>query len=222
MISITPVYDDFDESECSSKAIVTTISREKRRNTAFVLAEEISSGEVLRCDVILDVIDKLGVLTTTRELYLEEAPETFELWAQDSQGNAFTTLVGVEFNWKILSQSPIDGSDSWQQVLRFLRFSESKYHDVPSTVEKFDQLGLRGYMVLLEAINTGTARVTVELPYQEYSHIVSPIEVNIMVLANIILDPSDVNLLVGDSISFKILQVSKFIFLMSKQINNSL
>lgn len=125
-------------------------------------------------------------------------------------GNAFTTLEGIEFNWKISSQNPMEGkeSDSWQQVLRFLRFSESKYHDVPRSVEKFDRLGLRGYMVLLEGINTGSAKVSVHLPYSEYSHIVSPIDVNIMVLANIILDPSDVHILVGDSISFKILQVN--------------
>lgn len=125
-------------------------------------------------------------------------------------GNAFTTLEGVEFNWKISSHR-VDGKESnnWQQVLRFLRFSESKYHDVPPSLEKFDRLGLRGYMVLLEGINTGSAKVTVELPYSEYSHVVSPIEVNIMVLANIILDPSDVHMLVGDSISFKILQVNE-------------
>lgn len=75
-------------------------------------------------------------------------------------------------------------------------------------MEKFDQLGLRGYMVLLEGFNTGSAKVSVHLPYQEYIKIVAPIEVNIMVLANIILDPSDVHIMVGDSISFKILQVS--------------
>lgn len=67
--------------------MVTTRSREKRRHTALVLAEDLSTGEILRCDVIVDVIEQLGVLTTTRELFLEEAPETFELWAQDSQGN---------------------------------------------------------------------------------------------------------------------------------------
>jgi len=48
---------------------------------------------------------------------------------------------------------------SWHQVLRFLTFSESKYHEVPKTVEKFEYLGLRGYMALLEGINTGTAKV---------------------------------------------------------------
>lgn len=89
-----------------------------------------------------------------------------------------------------------------------MRFSESKYHDVPPTVEKFDRVGLRGYMVLLEGINTGTARVSVELPYAEYQHIVPKLDVSIVVLANIILDPSDVHILVGDSISFRILQVN--------------
>lgn len=66
--------------------MLTTVFREKRRSTTLVLAKDLSTGEVLRCDVILDVIEKLDVLTTTRELYLEEAPETFELYAQDSQG----------------------------------------------------------------------------------------------------------------------------------------
>lgn len=95
----------------------------------------------------------------------------------------------------------------WQRVLRFLRFSESKYHEVPSSVEQFDRVGLKGYMVLLEGINTGSAKVSVKLPYAEYQHIVSPLDVNIVVLANIILDPSDVHILVGDSIAFRILQV---------------
>lgn len=126
------------------------------------------------------------------------------------KGNAFTTLEGVEFNWKISSQHPVEGKErDWQQVLRFLRFSESKYHDVPQSVEKFDRVGLKGYMVLLEGINTGSAKVSVKMPYPEYQHIVSPVEVNIVVLANIILDPSDVHILVGDSIAFRILQVNK-------------
>lgn len=91
MISISPIYDDADTG-CSSKAVLTTLFREKRRSTALVLAKELATNEVLRCDVILDVIDKLDVLTTTRELYLEEAPETFELWAQDSQGKVLVKV----------------------------------------------------------------------------------------------------------------------------------
>lgn len=189
MIQITPIYED-DGDDCAYRAIVSAISKEKRRSTAIVLAEDRSTGHVLRCDVILDVIDQLGVLTTTRELYLEEAPETFELWARDSQGincshfyffkylfsvkflgNAFTTLEGIEFNWQISSQTQKgvddDSNNSWQKVLRFLSFSMSTYHEVPKSVEKIEAAGIKGYMVLLEGINTGTATVNIQFVCQQ-------------------------------------------------------
>lgn len=202
LVQLKPIYDDA-QSECSSKVVVTPISRDKRRYTAIVLAEHQTSDEVLRCDVILDVIDQLGVLTTTHELYLEEAPETFELLAHDSQGNAFSTLEGIEFNWQIVTTTEM-------QVLKFLTFSESVYHEVPRSVAKFESLGLKGYMVLMEGINTGSAKVVARLPYPEYAH-VAAVEVDITVLANIILDPVDAHILVGDSIAFRILQVIFFI-----------
>lgn len=200
--------------DCTNKAIVTAFTKEKRRNTAIILAEDLLTGEVLRCDVILDMIHKLSVLTTTRELYLEEAPETFELWAQDSQGNAFTTLEGIEFSWEISSQNykSIDATTttsrdpSWKQVLRFINFNQSKYHEVPKSVEKFEHLGLRGYIVLMEGINTGTASVKVKLPHAEYNH-VSDLNVVIVVLTNLLLDPIDVHILVGDQITFRVLQL---------------
>lgn len=42
--------------------------------------------QILRCDVIVDVIDSLALITTTRELFVEEAPEAFEVRAYDAQG----------------------------------------------------------------------------------------------------------------------------------------
>jgi nuclear pore complex protein Nup210 len=123
--------------------VISAESREKVKKTAIVLATSRETGEVLRCDVILDLISAFGVHTTTRELYLEEAPETFELKAQDTQGNDFTTLEGVEFNWKLGVQSRNTKDQSGQarqQVLRFLTFSESKYHHVSSGKFSFVQL----------------------------------------------------------------------------------
>lgn len=112
----------------------------------------------------MDVIDRLGVETTTRQLYLEEAPETFVLHAEDTQGNVFTTLEGVEFNWVISSLNK--DSKDWSSALRFLTFTESPYHEVPKALEKFEAQGLKGYMVLLEGINTGTAKVISEIDFK--------------------------------------------------------
>lgn len=41
---------------------------------------------MLRGDVDIDVISSLKVMSTTWKLYLEEAPEAFEVVAYDDQG----------------------------------------------------------------------------------------------------------------------------------------
>ena len=155
LILITPLPEDAD-SDCTRRAVVTVLTREKKRSTAFVLVE--NNGDSLRCDVILDVIDKLTVHTTTRKLYLEEGPENFELRAEDSQGNEFTTLEGIEFSWLISSLNRKD--KGLTPALRFLTFTESPYHVVPPALAKFEAQHMKGYMVLLEGINTGTAKVS--------------------------------------------------------------
>ncbi|EDW01493.1 nuclear pore membrane glycoprotein 210 [Drosophila grimshawi] len=199
LITVTPVYTGF--SECASQAVVTVQTRERRRNTAIVFAEELATGATLRCDVIVDAIDRLNVRTATRQLYLEEAPATFELHAFDSQGNEFFTLEGIEFNWDISSSS-----SKMPPALRFLTFSDSPFHVVPPALEKFEAAGFKGYMILLEGINTGTSKVAVSMPQPEYSH-VPVMEVYISVLANIIIEPSEVTIMAGDSINFRILQL---------------
>lgn len=181
------------------------LNREKVRNTPLVLAEETTSGEVLRCDVILDVIHSFKVITTTRELFLQEAPEKFELMAHDVFGNAFSSLENVKFNWEILQHSR---SDHYTDVLRYLQFSESAYHEVPEVMQRLESEGVTGFMILLEGINTGTAKVSVRLPYPEYKQVPS-VEVDIMVLANILIDPNDVHILVGDRTRFRVLQLTK-------------
>lgn len=206
MLRITPIYED-DNDECSYRAVVSPVlNREKIRNTPLVLAEEITSGEILRCDVILDVIHTFKVITTTRELFLQEAPEKFELMAHDVFGNAFSTLEDVQFHWEILQHSR--STDHYTDVLRYLKFSESTYHEVPEVMQKLELEGVTGFMILLEGINTGTAKVSVRLPYPEYEQVPS-VEVDIMVLANILIDPSDVSILVGDRTRFRVLQLTK-------------
>lgn len=67
--------------------MVQSVTRDPMRNTAIVLAEDINTGQFLRCDVIVDAIFSLNLVTTSRELFIEEAPEAFEVRAYDEQGN---------------------------------------------------------------------------------------------------------------------------------------
>lgn len=49
----------------------------------------------MRCDVLVDTIHHLEIVTTTRELYEEEAPEAFEVQAYDSQGEDKVEVVSA-------------------------------------------------------------------------------------------------------------------------------
>lgn len=203
---ISPENEDF-ASDCSTSVIVSAISKERTRNTAIVFAEDKRSGLILRCDVIVDVISSLNLVTTTRELYMEEAPEAFEVRAYDDQGNEFSTLEGVEFQWSLSNwnthQESSTNSDC--NVLQLITFRDSPY-ETPPTVKVFDDVGKHGHIVLLEGTKTGAAKVSVRLPHAEYQH-VPVIDMQLMVVANLIIDPADIYLLKGDSVQYRILQV---------------
>lgn len=92
IIQIIPVNQN-KNLKCSSEVILSTITKEFMRNTVIVLVEEVTTKEVLRCDVIVDVISDLRVVTKTRQLFVEESPEIFEVRAYDDQGNCLFSLV---------------------------------------------------------------------------------------------------------------------------------
>lgn len=92
IIKLTPI-DENHNLHCSHKALVSTITKEPVRNLAVVLAEDVETDQVLKCDVVVDVINNLSITTTTRELFMEEVPEAFQLNAYDDQG----ALIFIDF-----------------------------------------------------------------------------------------------------------------------------
>lgn len=83
---------------CSSKASVFSLSNEKVRKIAIIFAEDSNSGETIRCDVIVDTIASLQIVSKTKELFVGDAPELFEVSAFDDQGTYFINfyfLVGT-------------------------------------------------------------------------------------------------------------------------------
>lgn len=80
------------DPSCSHLVTVTARSRSPNRVTAILLAESKETGEVLRCDVIVDSIKTIGVETTTRELFLEDSPEKFQMFARDGEGRLVCIL----------------------------------------------------------------------------------------------------------------------------------
>jgi hypothetical protein len=44
------------------------------------------TGQVLRCDAIVDIISEIQIVSTTRELHLEDSPLELKIHALDSEG----------------------------------------------------------------------------------------------------------------------------------------
>ncbi|RZC37684.1 nuclear pore membrane glycoprotein 210, partial [Asbolus verrucosus] len=189
LIQITTI-DENPDVHCSLKAEVSTRTKELARNLAVVLAEDLHTDEVLKCDVILDVISSLSIATTTRELFMEEIPEAFQVNAYDEQGNEFSTLEGIEFEWNIVSM----GVHKDATILRYLPFKDSPYESPPH-IRKLEENNKKGSMILVEGIKTGSAKISAQLPYLEYKDIPSE-DVVLTVIANLLLTPGEASVMI--------------------------
>ncbi|NWU97174.1 PO210 protein, partial [Upupa epops] len=82
---------DQGERQCSQKAVVQARSSQPTRQTSIISAEDTMTGQVLRCEAIVDIIHGIQIVSTTRELYLEDSPLELKIQALDSVGKRFTS-----------------------------------------------------------------------------------------------------------------------------------
>ncbi|KAB7497686.1 Nuclear pore complex protein, partial [Armadillidium nasatum] len=200
----------YSENDCSKEATVTAVTKSPTRLTAIIIAKDIGTGFSLRCDVIVDSIHRLEIVTTTRELYAEEAPEEFEVRAYDLYGNEFSTLEGLVFVWDLQTVTDHKAVVPAQTVLRFITFEASPY-ETPPSIALLEAIGEQGNRVLIEGRQTGFARLSVQMGHPSYKNL-PPAEVNLMVIANLILEPQDVYILPRTTISYAVFHLKQGIF----------
>lgn len=146
---------------------------------------------------------------TTQKLFLEDAPEAFEIRAKDDKGDTFTTLDGIEFEWRIENDIRNDSVfvDA-QNILRITKFADTQYKPPPS-ISAMETMGKRGYTALVEGIQTGTGIVTAALKNHAFKN-VEPASVHLLVVANVILDPPhDVYLLLHGNVHYRVKQIKQ-------------
>lgn len=51
------------------------------------------TGQVLRCDAIVDIISDIQIVSTTRELHLEDSPLELKIHALDSEGDEDSRIL---------------------------------------------------------------------------------------------------------------------------------
>ncbi len=75
-----------NELDCSSRIVLSVVTKKFTKSTVIVLAEDVVTKEVLRCDVIVDTISSLSIFTKTKRLFVEDSPEIFQVRAYNEEG----------------------------------------------------------------------------------------------------------------------------------------
>ncbi|KAK2503265.1 hypothetical protein MC885_010161 [Smutsia gigantea] len=187
------------EQQCSQQAVVQARLSQPARLTSIIFAEDITTGQVLRCDAIVDLIHGIQIVSTTRELYLEDSPLELKIQALDSEGNTFSTLAGLVFDWMIVKDTEADGFSDSHNSLRILTFLESTYIP-PSYISEMEKVAKQGDTILVSGMKTGSSKLKARIQEAVYKN-VRPAEVRLLILENILLNPAyDIYLMVGTSI----------------------
>ncbi|XP_061908725.1 nuclear pore membrane glycoprotein 210 isoform X1 [Entelurus aequoreus] len=203
--SVQPLDEDISRG-CSRKAVLQALSSQPSRRTSIILAEDVVTGQVLRCDAIVDVISDIQIVSTTRELHLEDSPLALEIHALDSEGNTFSTLAGLMFDWTLIKDVDANGISDSYNSLRVLKFSESTYTPL-GYISDMERVGKQGNIILVSGLKTGHAKVKAKIQESLYQN-VHAAEVKLLILENILLSPAhDVYLLAGTSIRYQVLKI---------------
>ncbi|XP_059057889.1 uncharacterized protein LOC131851404 [Achroia grisella] len=195
IIDLEPIYEDTWGGHCSRAARVSVSKTCVPPGSVIILAEEVNSGEILRGDVNIDKIKSLKVMSTTWKLYLEEAPEAFEVFAYDDQGNKFSTLEGVNFKWTIEN---FDNSVGDDPLVTLVRWRDTDY-EAPPGITDIEAQGLRSYSVLLYGQAMGDCRVTVCL-----GDICT--DFNLQVVASVVLTPATAVIAPTDTLKYRVVR----------------
>ncbi|XP_070695859.1 nuclear pore membrane glycoprotein 210 isoform X2 [Pempheris klunzingeri] len=191
---------------CSRRAVLQALSTQPSRLTSIILAEDVVTGQVLRCDAIVDIISEIQIVSTTRELHLEDSPLALKIHALDSEGNTFSTLSGLVFDWTLVKNVDVNGFSDSYKSLRVLKFSESTYTP-PGYISEMERVGKQGDIILVSGLKTGHAKLKAKIQEPLYKD-VGAAEVRLLILENILLSPAhDVYLLAGTSIQYKVLKI---------------
>ncbi|KAK6473904.1 nuclear pore membrane glycoprotein 210-like [Huso huso] len=194
---------DQDARHCSQRAVLQARSTQPTRLTSIILAEDVLTGQVLRCDAIVDIISAIQIVSTTRELYLEDSPLELAIHALDSEGNTFSTLAGLVFDWTIVKDAETTSFSDSYNALRVLKFSESTYTP-PAYISEMEKVGKQGDTMLVSGMKTGNSKLKAKIQESLYKNVPAA-EVRLLILENILLNPAcDVYLLVGTSIQYKV------------------
>lgn len=170
----------FTGGPCSRQANVSAVWGQASRQEATVVAHELRTGEKLHCAVIVDQLASLKLVGASL-LLLEGSPQLFQVTGQNLQGDTFSSLGGISFDWSLQQHEP---------VLRFVQEGPVDLH---------------GRAVLVQGQAVGTAWLSVRPAHATYTHVALQ-QLQLRVVDSVRMEPSIVFLLIGCQACFRLQQ----------------
>ncbi|NXK46489.1 P210L protein, partial [Chauna torquata] len=203
IVTVESIYEN--GTICSQKALLSARSSQAIKLSSVVIAEEHVTGHLLRCDVIVNVIDSIEIISRTREIYVEDSPLELAVRALDIEGNTFSSLSGMTFEWSIAKDDDVESLELSDKI-RILKYSEADYSP-PDYIVELERADKQGDRILVSGVKTGAAIIKVRIQESAYKKVAAAL-VRLLVLENILLIPShDVHLLVGACIKYQVAKV---------------
>lgn len=150
LIKIVPIYKnkEAEKISCTNKVTVIPVGLSNQRRSTIVYAKYQDSE--VECEVFLDNIASLNILTAARRIYFGELI-TLEVQAFDKEGNVFSSLQGLNFKWKT---SELEEQKDTIQLMplsdKTVKITVSDYSSSSSIIAKGTKIGKGSVSVLLD------------------------------------------------------------------------
>nr|KJB33844.1 hypothetical protein B456_006G033800 [Gossypium raimondii] len=102
ILSVLPEYNV--TNHCSTSARLRSIAPYSGRKETAVYARDVHSGTVIRCKVFIDNFDRIQIFHNSIKLDLDGLA-TLRVRAFDTEDNVFSSLVGLQFMWKLMPKT---------------------------------------------------------------------------------------------------------------------
>ncbi len=121
------------------------------RQSAWVWAEDLTTGHRAECEVYVDHVSSLIIGTSTRRINVGDT-ESLDVQAFDEHGSVFSTVEGLPFSWV----------NSAEHIARRLTFAEANMN-VSHTLLALEREGFAGDRLPIQGVIPGRANFTVRL-----------------------------------------------------------
>ncbi|XP_065001003.1 nuclear pore complex protein GP210-like isoform X1 [Musa acuminata AAA Group] len=171
VLRVQPEYNV--SSRCSTSARLISISRYSGRKETAVYATDLHSDITIRCKVIIDTISRIQIFHHAVKIDLDEL-STLRIRAFDSEENVFSSLVGLQFLWKLFPKSLESDSINHLVHIPLKETPLSDCGDLDLQIELEDR-GVGSDLYVVKGVAIGHEVVSAQLLEPQLEHVMDQI-----------------------------------------------